>query len=305
MSLVAALMGKGPNGFGYATTAEEATAGCDLTGKTMLVTGCNSGLGLQTIRALALRGARVVAAARTVEKARAACAGLSGDFLPVACELSEPTSVRACVAAVKEGAAPLDAIVCNAGLMGLPKLQQKHGWEMHLFTNHVGHFILVAGLRDRLAPAGRVVVTASRAHRRAPASGIEFDNLSGERGYQPMRAYGISKLANVLFARELARRLGESGQTANAVHPGVIATNIARSIPFPAQVALRMLGPVALKSAAQGAATQTYLAARPELAKVTGAYYADCNPAETTAAGRDMAQAARLWEVTEALAARV
>jgi NAD(P)-dependent dehydrogenase (short-subunit alcohol dehydrogenase family) len=176
---------------------------------------------------------------------------------------------------------------------------------MHLFTNHVGHFILVTGLLDRLAPTGRVVVTASRAHRRAPASGIEFDNLSGERGYQPMRAYGISKLANVLFARELARRLGDRGQTSNAVHPGVIATNIARSIPFVAQVALRTLSPLALKTAAQGAATQSYLAARPEVAKATGGYYADCNPAETTPAGRDMAQAARLWEVTEALAARI
>ncbi len=149
----------------------------------MLVTGCNSGLGLETIRALALRGARVLATARTVEKARDACAGLKGDFLPLACELSEPASVRACVAAVKSGAAPLDAIVCNAGVMAIPKPQQKFGWELHLFTNHIGHFILMTGLLDRLAPAGRVVVTASNAHRRAPAAGIEFDNLSGERGY--------------------------------------------------------------------------------------------------------------------------
>jgi WW domain-containing oxidoreductase len=305
MSLVAALKGKGPNGFGFATTAEEATAGCDLSGKTMLVTGCNSGLGLETVRALALRGARVVATARTVEKAREACAGLKGDFLPLACELSEPASVRACIAAVKSGAAPLDAIVCNAGVMGLPKPEQRFGWELHLFTNHIGHFILVTGLLDRLAAAGRVVVTGSRAHRRAPPGGIDFDNLSGERGYVPMQAYGVSKLANILFTRELARRLGTGPQTANTLHPGVIATNIGRTLPAPAQVAFKILGALAFKTAAQGAATQAYLAASPAVAQVTGAYYADCNPSETLPVGRDMALAARLWEASEALVARL
>jgi NAD(P)-dependent dehydrogenase (short-subunit alcohol dehydrogenase family) len=305
MSLIGALKGKGSNGFGYATTAEEATAGCDLRGKTMLVTGCNSGLGRETARVLALRGARVVATARTVEKARDACAGLAGDFLPVACELAEPASVRACVAAVKAGAAPLDAILCNAGVMAIPTPQQKFGWELHLFTNHIGHFILVTGLLDRLAPAGRVVVTASRAHRRAPAAGIEFDNLSGERGYAPMKAYGISKLANILFSRELARRLGGNGQTSNALHPGVIATNITRTIPSVARLAMRALAPIMLKTIPQGAATQCYLAASPAVAQVTGGYFSDCNPEETTAAGRDMAMAARLWQQSEALVARL
>jgi WW domain-containing oxidoreductase len=305
MSIVASLKGKGPNGFGYGTTAEEATAGCDLTGKTMLVTGCNSGLGLQTIRALALRGARVLATARTLEKARDACAGLKGDFLPLACELSEPASVRACVAAVKSGAAPLDAIVGNAGVMAIPTPQQKFGWELHLFTNHIGHFILITGLLDRLAPAGRVVVTASNAHRRAPAAGIELDNLSGERGYQPMRAYGASKLANILFTRELARRLGSGPQTANTLHPGVIFTGITRTLPAVAQMAMRMAAPLILKTPAQGAATQCYLAASPAVAQVTGAYYADCNPSETTPIARDMTLAARLWQESEALVARI
>ena len=305
MSLVGALKGKGSNGFGYATTAEQATAGCDLRGKTVLVTGCNSGLGRETARVLALRGARVVATARTVEKARDACAGLGGDFLPVACELAEPASVRACVAAVKAGAAPLDAILCNAGVMAIPTPQQKFGWELHLFTNHIGHFILVTGLLDRLAPTGRVVVTASRAHRRAPAAGIEFDNLSGERGYAPMKAYGISKLANILFSRELARRLGGNGQTSNALHPGVIATNITRTIPSVAQLAMRALAPIMMKTIPQGAATQCYLAASPAVAQVTGGYFSDCNPEQTSAAGRDMAMAARLWQESEALVARL
>ncbi|MES1207636.1 MAG: SDR family oxidoreductase [Pseudomonadota bacterium] len=305
MSLAAAIKGKGPNGLGFASTAEDATAGCDLTGQTMLVTGCNSGLGFETIRALALRGARVIAAARTADKAREACARLKGDFLPVACELSDPASVRAAVASVRDGAAPLDAVVCNAGVMNIPTPQQKFGWELHLFTNHIGHFMLVTGLLDRLSPTGRVVVTASRAHRRAPPPGIDFDNLSGERGYVPMQAYGVSKLANILFTRELARRLGQSSQTANALHPGVIDTNIGRSLPAPARLALRLAAPLILKTPAQGAATQCYLAASPAVAGVTGAYYSDCNPAETTPLGRDMKLAARLWEASEALVARI
>jgi len=308
MSIIAALKGKGPNGLGFATTAEEATAGCDLHGKTMLVTGCNSGLGRETVRVLAVRGARVVATARTVEKAREALAGLAGDFLPVACELGEPASVRACVATVKAGAGPLDAILCNAGVMAIPTPQQKLGWELHLFTNHIGHFILVTGLLDRLAPTGRVVVTASRAHHRAPAIGIDFDNLSGERGYAPMKAYGVSKLANILFTRELARRLGgggKPGQTANALHPGVISTNITRTIPQLGQLAMRALAPLMLKTIPQGAATQCYLATSPAVAQITGGYFSDCNPEETTAAGRDMGMAARLWQESEALVARL
>jgi WW domain-containing oxidoreductase len=305
VSIVAALKGKGPNGLGYATTALEATDGCDLSGKTMLVTGCNSGIGLETVRALARRGARVIATARTVEKARNACATLQGQFLPLACELSEPGSVRACVAAVKNDAAPLDAIVCNAGVMGIPAPEQRFGWELHLFTNHIGHFILVTGLLDRLAATGRVVVTGSNAHRRAPPAGIDFDNLSGERGYVPMKAYGVSKLANILFARELARRLGAGAQTANTLHPGVIDTNIVRTLPAPARAAFRILAPLALKTPEQGAATQAYLAASPAVANVTGAYYADCNPSETTPLGRDMALAGRLWEASESLVARL
>ena len=305
MSLAAAIKGKGPNGLGFASTAEEATAGCDLTGKTMLVTGCNSGLGFETVRALALRGARVIATARTVDKAREACGRLKGDFLPVACELSDPASVRAAVASVRNGAGPLDAILCNAGVMNIPTPQQKFGWELHLFTNHIGHFMLVTGLLDRLAPAGRVVVTASRAHHRAPPAGIDFDNLSGQRGYVPMQAYGVSKLANILFTRELARRLGSGGQTANTLHPGVIATNIGRTLPGLAQLAFRVAAPLVLKTPAQGAATQCYLAASPAVAGVTGAYYADCNPSETTALGRDMTLASRLWEASEALVARI
>ena len=226
MSLVSLLKGKGENGFGYGSTAEEVTAGRDLSGKTVLLTGCNAGLGLETLRVLAVRGAHVIATARTADKASAAIeeAGAAGKATPLACELSEPSSVRACVASVRALDRPLTAIICNAGIMALPRLKQKHGYELQFLTNHIGHFILVTGLLDRLADDGRVVMLSSEAHRSAPATGIELDNLSGAAGYRGWTAYGQSKLANLLFAAELGRRFAGSERTAYSVHPGVIKT---------------------------------------------------------------------------------
>jgi WW domain-containing oxidoreductase len=309
MSILASLKSKssGPSGFGYATSAEEVTRGIDLSGRTILLTGCNSGIGLETLRALALRGARVIATGRTADKARDACAAVAAgrDTLPLACDLGDPPSVRACVAAVKKEGAPLAAVICNAGIMALPKLAQAFGYELQLFTNHVGHFILVTGLLDQLAEDGRVVITASNAHRRAPAAGIEFDNLSGERGYDPWKAYGQSKLANILFAKQLARRLAGTRKTANAVHPGVIDTNIGRTLPGLSRMALRIAAPLVLKTPAQGAATQCYVATNPALATVSGEYFSDCNRAEPQAIASDQQLAARLWETTEQIVARL
>ena len=205
---------------------------------------------------------------------------------------------------MKTAAGPLDAIVCNAGIMAPPTLRQAHGYELQFFTNHIGHFLLVTGLLDRLAPTGRVVVVASNAHRRAPG-GIEFDNLSGARGYSPLRAYGQSKLANILFTRELARRLGSGGRTANCLHPGVIATNLMANVPAVGRLALALATPLVLKTAAEGAATQCYLATNPAVATVTGVYFRDCNPAEPRPMARDDAMAARLWATSEDIAAGV
>lgn len=304
MSLLSALKGKGPSGFGYGSTAEQVTEGLDLHGKTMLVTGCNSGLGLETVRVLAKRGAHVIATARTEAKAREACAGLSA-YTALACELSEPDSVRACAKSVIALDKPLDAIICNAGIMALPKVEQKLGYELQFFTNHVGHFLLVTGLLDKLADAGRVVVVSSDAHRRAPETGIEFDNLSGERGYSPWRQYGQSKLANILFARELSRRFAGTNKTANSLHPGVIATNLGRHMGGLATAAFSLAKPLALKSIPEGSATQCYVATHPSLAKVSGEYFADCNVAKSSALGQDMAMAAKLWQVSEEIAKKV
>ena len=305
MSLVSMFKGKGPSGFGYGSTAEDVTEGLDLSGKTILLTGCNSGIGQETLRVLVKRGAHVIAAARTVEKARAACDEVGGETTPVSCELSEPASVQAAAARVKALGRPLNAIICNAGIMALPKLNLQHGYELQFFTNHIGHFLLVTSLLDQLADDGRVVMVSSSAHHNAPKAGIQFDNLDGKRGYSPWANYGQSKLANVLFANALAKRFRGTAKTANSLHPGVIHTNLARSMNPIARVALSIGAPLVLKSTAEGAATQTYLAVHPAVAGVSGKYFADCNESHTSSHGRDDAMADKLWETSERIVVEV
>jgi WW domain-containing oxidoreductase len=300
--------GKGPSGFGYGSTAEDVTNGISLKGKTILITGCNSGLGYEAMRVLALRGAHVIGAARTLDKANAAAATVSGKAEGVACELADPVSVHACVAAVKARGLELDAIIANAGIMALPKLNQAFGYELQFFTNHIGHFILVTGLVDSLAGNGRVVMLSSTAHTMAPEGGIQFDNLSGEKGYKGWTAYGQSKIANLLFAKELAHRFKGTAKTANAVHPGVIATNLGRHLGIPAflgDAGYAIANALFLKSIPQGAATECYVAVNPKTATTNGQYFADCNIAKPRADAEDPALARRLWDVSEEIVAKL
>jgi WW domain-containing oxidoreductase len=311
MSLLAALKEKGANGFGYGSTAEEVIAGLQLDGKTVLITGVSSGIGHEAARVLALRGARVLGTGRSLESAQTALARLSGTSAGFACELSDPASVRACVAAVKADCArtgkKLDVILCNAGIMALPKLTRAHGFEQQFFTNHIGHFLLVTGLLDVLADDGRVVMVSSAAHRRAPPGAIQFDNLTGAEGYSPGRAYGQSKMANLLFAKELARRFAASGSArkAYAVHPGVIHTNLGRHMSPVANLVLAIARPLVLKSEAQGSATQVMCAVHPFAQDKSGAYFADCQVAEPRPDALDPEIAGRLWQVSEEICARV
>ncbi len=151
--------------FAAGATAEEVTAGIDLAGKTIVVTGCNSGLGLETMRVLALRGAHVIGTARTIERGREACSSVQGKATPVVLELSDFDSVVACATAIRAMNTPVDALVCNAGVL-LTDLQQVRGLELQFVVNHLGHFILVNRLLERVtaAPQGRVVVVGSVAH---------------------------------------------------------------------------------------------------------------------------------------------
>ncbi|MBL4686554.1 MAG: SDR family oxidoreductase [Nannocystaceae bacterium] len=306
MSLLGIIKGtRGASGFGYASTAQEVTQGIDLTGKRALITGVNSGLGFETARVLAMRGCHIVGAARSEEKAKTACEAIGSNTTPVVCELSDLQSVRRCVDTVLGHDAEIDLLICNAGIMALPTLQQKHGIELQFFTNHVGHFTLATGLLDRLSETARVVMLSSYGHTLAPKDGIEFDNLSGEDHYSRWRNYGQSKLANLLFAVELARRFSGTKKTANALHPGVIRTSLSRHMGWVSNAVYAATGVLYCKTVAQGAATTCYVASSPAVESVSGRYFVDCNEAASSAHGRDGELAQRLWGATQDIVDRV
>jgi NAD(P)-dependent dehydrogenase (short-subunit alcohol dehydrogenase family) len=305
--LVAQIISKVPptSAFGADSTAEEVTAGLDLSGKTYAITGANSGLGYETMRVLALRGAHVIGIARTMDKAQRACASVEGKTTPAFLDLAEFGSIVDCADRIRAMDTPLDGLICNAGIMALPERELVNGVERQFAVNHLGHFILVNQLLATVtaAPQGRFVILSSRAHRRAPEDGIQFDDLAFDRTeYAPWTAYGHSKLANALCSLELARRLSGTSTTSNSVHPGVIKTNLGRHLPWYMQAAGALFGWAFMKSIEEGAATQTYVATSPGLAGVNGYYFVDCNvDQDLTAAMQDEAMAARLWQVSEQL----
>jgi WW domain-containing oxidoreductase len=280
--------------------------GLDLTGRTILVTGCTAGIGFETMRALVAHGAHVVALARSESAARDAGVRAGGATTPISCDLADLASVAAAAAKVRNLGRPLDTIVANAGIMGRSKVERREGVELQFLVNHVAHFLLVTRLADLLPDqTGRVVVVSSSAGvQLAPREGILFDNLDGHQNYRALRFYGQSKLANALFARELSRRLTDRGVAVNALHPGVIlSTRLARNMSLP----IRLIAGVAshfTKSHAQGAATQVLLAASPLVAGITGQYWADCQVSPGSRFLDDPAMASRLWAATEDIIAR-
>jgi len=286
--------------FGFHSTAEEVTEGVDLSGTTWVITGVSSGLGKESARVLAARGAHICGLARTVEKAQGALDELGIDGTAVACELSDLTSVRAAAAAL--AGRSLDGIMANAGIMALQELRQTNGVEQQLWVNHVGHFVLVNALVPQLVPGGRVVILSSGAHRMAER-GLELDNTSGEVDYHPWRTYGRSKLANILFARSLARKFAADGskRVAHALHPGVIQTNLARHLPDAPGLFARIKNME--KTIPQGAATQCFVATHPSAAERSGLYWSDCAPEAPLPAALDDALADALWEWTESVSA--
>ena len=204
----------------------------DLTGKRCVVTGANSGLGLNTTRALAMRGAQVVMACRTQAKAELAMAEIrkaapTADLQFLALDLADLDSVRACARVLVDAAEPIDLLINNAGVMAVPKGKTKDGFETQIGTNHFGHFALTGLLLDSLADHARVVCVASMAHRWTP--GINLEDINWEqRKYRRWQAYGDSKLANLLFMHELSRRLEAAERNVIAVgaHPGYADTHL-------------------------------------------------------------------------------
>jgi len=282
-------------------TADDATEGWDLRGKLALVTGCNSGIGFETMRVLAKRGAHVLGAARTLQKAEAACSQVVGETTPLTVELTDFASMESAAGKVAALGRPLDILICNAGVMSPPQRTLSHGVELQFAVNHLGHFFLVDRLLGQVtaAPDGRIVVLSSELHRRAPAQGIKFDDLAWEADdYDGFVAYAHSKLANVLFTRELSRRLAATNASANAVHPGVIKTNLVRHMPESVQA-----GDWDDRNVAQGATTSCYVAGDPSLRGVSGYYFTDCNAVEPSELALDDMAAKRLWSVSEELVA--
>ena len=267
-----------------------------------MVTGATSGIGHETMRVLALRGAHVIGTGRSLEKARVACASIYGRTTPLALELTDFDGVVACAERVRELGVSLDGLICNAGVMGLRRLEQVQGIEKQFATNHVGHFLLTRRLLDLLiaAPQGRVTVVSSYVMNWSEPSGIEWKNLSGERLYHPDRAYGQSKLANALFAVELARRLKGTRVTANSLEPGYVETGLFRHYPI-SLTGFRGLLAGKRMTVAQGAATSCYLASAPVLASVSGYHFAYCNPLVPIPRARDPDAAERLWNTSTEL----
>lgn len=299
--------GVADSGFDDSTTAEEVTGGIDLRGKLAVVTGCNSGIGYETMRVLALRGAYVIGTGRTLEKAQVATASVQGVTSALQLELTDFESIVACAETIRGLNKPVDILVCNAGVRG-GDYAVYNGVEKHFAVNHLGHFLFVNRLLDRLyfSRQGRVVVVSSRvAYRGAPDDGIQFDDLAMQQDWSVGRAYAHSKLANALFSLELARLLKGTRITSNALHPGVIATNIVRDESAIVRHGFALLTKVRGKTIEQGAATSCYVATNPALGNVSGEFFEDCNQVEVSGAHhlRNAEQASRLWVRSEELVA--
>lgn len=299
---------KGPSGFSAKNTAEDVTEGIDGKGLTAIVTGPTSGIGLEAARVLALRGVHVVMAARNVESATKCkeniikgCASATIDVMQL--DVSSLESVRMFANEYISKGLPLNILICNAGVMALPYGLSKDGIENQFATNYVGHFHLTNLLLDTMKSTaqkcgneGRIVILTSKLHSMTYKEGIMFDKLNDEKCYSSYSAYGQSKLANILHAKELARRLKEEGAnvTVNAVHPGVIATNLARH--STASACFYAVFGIFQKNIPQGASTTCYVALNPKVNGVSGEYFAGNNVGKPSALARDPELAKKLWE---------
>jgi NAD(P)-dependent dehydrogenase (short-subunit alcohol dehydrogenase family) len=267
----------------------------DLSGKNIVVTGANTGIGQATAEILARRGARVVLACRSEEKTRPVLEGIraeGGEAAFLSLDLASLDSVRAAAdALVAEGRA-IDVLVNNAGLAGL-RSQTKDGFEIAFGTNHLGHFLFTSRVLPllRKASAPRIVNVSSKSH--YEAKGIDWDALRAPtRTVTGLPEYAVSKLANVLFTAESARRLGPLGIRSYALHPGVVASDAWRQIPWPFRSIIKLF----MISNEQGAATSIHCATSAEAASEDGRYYDSCREKKPSRLARDEALAKALWE---------
>ncbi|KAK7283635.1 hypothetical protein RIF29_13278 [Crotalaria pallida] len=302
-----------PSGFSTSSTAEEVTQGIDGTGLTAIVSGTTHGIGTETARVLALRGVHVIMAVRNVIAAGEVKEAILKE-IPTAkvdvmkLDLSSLASVRKFVSDFKSSGLPLNILINNAGISAGPFTLTEDNIELTFATNHIGQFLLTNLLLDTMKKTthqskkeGRIVNVSSDGHQFTYPEGIRFDKINDQSSYYSWHAYGQSKLANILHANELARRLKEDGVevTANSLHPGCIITNIYHpelhgSVPAGNYHIIRIYG----LSRKYGAATTCYVALNPQVRGVSGKYFVDSNLAEPSSQGRDTDLAKKLWDLS-------
>jgi len=300
---------KGVSGFSWNSTAEQVTNEIDATGLTAIVTGASSGIGAETTRVLALRGAHVIMGVRNMVAAKDVKETILKDIPSakvdaIELDLSSLDSVKKFASEFKSSGRPLNILINNAGIMACPFSLSKDNIELQFATNHIGHFLLTNLLLDTMKKTtreskkeGRIVNVSSEAHRFAYSEGIRFDKINDESSYNNWRAYGQSKLANILHANQLAKHLKEDGVniTANSLHPGTIVTNLFRHNNT-VNGLISVVGRLVMKNVQQGAATTCYVALHPQVKGVSGEYFSDSNVYKTTPHGKDVDLAKKLWD---------
>lgn len=305
------------------STAAEVINGVDLSGKFAVVTGGYSGIGVETVRAVASAGAEILVPARDVAKAKGALKSISGKISIATMDLSDLASVRKFAGEVVAAGKPIHLLINNAGVMACPETRAGSGWELQFATNHIGHFVLTNALAPlfKKAKGARVVCLSSTGHKISP---IRWDDIHfTKEPYNKWMAYGQSKTANALFARALNTRLKNDGVEAFSVHPGGIVTPLLRHLGKEEMIALGWLGPdgemsemakAMFKTPEQGASTTVWAATSSLLAGKGGVYCENCNIAklagpdaprwaEVQPYACDPEQAARLWTETEKMLA--
>jgi WW domain-containing oxidoreductase len=293
--------------FGARSTADQVLAGVDLTRKRMAVTGCHSGIGLETMKALVANGAHVIGLALTLEDARAACNAAGTLTTPIACDLADFASIDSAADSIRGLSGPLDAIIISAELGNLSAPTRHYGIEPQSMVEYIGHFALVNRLVDRVrSNGGRIVmVCGDVAVNHPPAAGVTRDDLGGRHVYEPLLPFGRAKSANAIYAKELSRRLAQRGVSVNSFDSGPIRDarlNDRRGW------TRRLIDPVArlfTQSDAQRAATAALLAASPQIAGISGEYWSHCQIMHADPRLADEILAKRLWETSEQIVSAI
>jgi len=278
----------------------------DMTNKQVMITGCTAGLGRAAALQLARMGATLSLVCRSRSKGELLMAdieretGRTDSTLYIG-DMKCQDDIREIASSFCATRRPLDVLFNNAGVINQQRSETPDGFEMTFAVNHLAYYLLTVLLVDRLraSPAGRIVNTASDAYKFAGGP-LDFDDLQSKRRYSTFGAYGASKLANILFTRELAHRLGNNQITVNAFHPGMVGSDFAKNNGSLAKVAMTLIKPIA-RSPLKGAETGIYLCTSPDVTAQTGGYYYNCRQHATRAIARDDASARRLWEISQKL----